>query len=173
MLIEEFSIELYPPPWGPGSDRFAARTRFSVNISKVLPYLNAVLRGAHYVPSMNMLIVKQGSLLVAFHPYEIAITEAENYAAAERQLKQWIDLVNQTWERRREITPDQSTRPRPTHMTIYKLLPNTNCRQCEELTCYIFATKLVLGLKQLEDCKPLLEAEHAAQLAALKDLLSL
>jgi ArsR family metal-binding transcriptional regulator len=40
------------------------------------------------------------------------------------------------------------------------------------LTCYIFATKLVLGLKQLEDCKPLLEAEHADKLAALKDLLA-
>ncbi len=172
MLIETYEIELYTPPWNPGGDRFAARARFAGNISKVLPYLNAILRGAHYVPAMNTLMVKQGELLVAFHPYEIAITDAANHTDAERQLKPWIELVNQTWERRREITPEQSSRPRPTHLAIYKLLPNTNCRQCNELTCYIFATKLMLSLRKLEECKPLFEPAYEEQRAALQDLIS-
>lgn len=129
ILITDYQIELYTPPWNPGGSRFAARARFAVNISKVLPYLNAVLRGAHYVPALNMLMLKQGNLLIAFHPYEISITDAENFAAAERQLKPWIDLVNQTWERPQEITPEQRTRPRPTHLGIYQLLPQTNCRE--------------------------------------------
>ncbi len=172
MLIEKYEIELYTPPWNPGASRFAARARFAVNISKVFPYLNAVLRSAHYVPTMNTLMVKQGELLVAFHPYEIAITDAANHFEAERLLKPWIEVVNQTWERRHEITPDQRSRPRPTHFAIYKLLPNTNCRQCNELTCYIFATKLMLSLKKLEECTPLFEPAYAEQRSALQDLIS-
>lgn len=172
MLIEEYQIELYTPPWSPGASRFAARARFAVNISKVLPYLNSTLRGAHYVPAMNMLMLKQGDLLIAFHPYEISITDAENHEDAERRLKPWIDLVNQTWERRQEIIPNQRTRPRPTHLGIYKLLPQTNCRQCGEATCYIFATKLMLALKSIEDCKPLLDAQYQGQFSALKEMLA-
>ncbi|MCX8063188.1 MAG: hypothetical protein N3D16_11460 [Anaerolineales bacterium] len=172
MLIEDYQIELYTPPWNPGSSRFAARARFAVNISKVLPYLNAVLRSAHYVPSMNMLMLKQEDLLIAFHPYEISITDAANHEDAERQLKPYIDLVNQTWERRQEIIPDQRTRPRPTHLGIYKLLPQTNCRECGEATCYIFATKLMLALKKIQDCKPLFEAQYQAQLSALNEMIA-
>ncbi|MCS7248303.1 MAG: hypothetical protein NZ840_08685 [Anaerolineales bacterium] len=172
MLIEEYQIELYTPPWNPGAHRFAARARFAVNISKVLPYLNAVLCGAHYVPSMNTLMLKQGDLLIAFHPHEISITDAANPEDAEQRLKPYIDLVNQTWERRREITPDQRTRLRPTHLAIYRLLPRTNCRECGEATCYLFATKLVLNLRELRDCKPLLEARYRAQLSALEEMLT-
>jgi len=64
-------------------------------------------------------------------------------------------LINRTWERRSEITPDYETRQRPPLMTIYKLLPQTNCKQCGEPTCYSFAIKLVAAQKKISDC-PLL-----------------
>lgn len=172
MLIEDYEIELFTPPLNPGGNRFAVRARFATNISKVLPYLNAVLPDAHYVPEMNTLMLKRGSLLIAFHPYEIAITDAPDRQEAERQLKPLIDLVNQTWQNRQEITPRLQSRPRPTHLAIYKLLPRTNCRQCGEATCYIFATKLMLSLKELEQCTPLFEPEYAAQFSALREMLT-
>jgi hypothetical protein len=68
---------------------------------------------------------------------------------AENELKGLIELVNRTWERRDEITPDTTTRQRPTPMAIYKLLPNTNCKQCCEPTCYSFALKLAVSQKKL------------------------
>ncbi len=81
-----------------------------------------------------------------------------------------IKLINRTWERRAEITPDTETHQRPPLMTVYKLLPQTNCRQCGEPTCYSFAIKLVASQKKLAECPPLYEPAYAEKLADLPDL---
>lgn len=92
----------------------------------------------------------------------------EDRDGAEKEIKGLIDLLNRTWERRAEITPDHSTRQRPTPMAIYKLLPNTNCKQCGEPTCYTFALKLAVSQKKLADCPPLTEPKYAEKLAGLE-----
>ncbi|NTU61869.1 MAG: hypothetical protein HGB05_00345 [Chloroflexi bacterium] len=53
-------------------------------------------------------------------------------------------------------------------MTVYKLLPQTNCKQCGEPTCYSFAIKLVASQKKLADCPPLTGLHYAEKLAALQ-----
>ena len=142
MLIEKYDLEVFTPPCDPEAVRYAARARLTVDISEILPYLNATLRGAIYYPTANALTWKKGGHNVAFHAYEIAASNVEDREGAEKELKGLIDLVNRTWERRAEITPDLATRQRPTSMAIFKLLPQTNCKQCGEPTCYTFALKL-------------------------------
>ena len=44
---------------------------------------------------------------------------------------------------------------------IYKLLPQTNCKECGEPTCYTFALKLAVSQRKVEDCPPLAEAQYA------------
>jgi ArsR family metal-binding transcriptional regulator len=161
MLIEQYDLEVFTPPCDPGAERFAATTRLAVDISRVLPYLNATLRGAVYLPEAEALTWKKGGHNIAFHAYEIATSNVEDRDSAEKVLRGLIDLVNQTWERRAEITPDTTTRQRPTSMAIFKLLPQTNCKQCGEQTCYTFALKLAASQKKLADCPPLFEhSEH-------------
>jgi ArsR family metal-binding transcriptional regulator len=36
-------------------------------------------------------------------------------------------------------------------MAIFKLLPQTNCKQCGEPTCYTFALKLAASQRKLAD----------------------
>jgi CO dehydrogenase/acetyl-CoA synthase gamma subunit (corrinoid Fe-S protein) len=38
---------------------------------------------------------------------------------------------------------------------ILKLLPRTNCRQCGEPTCMVFAARAAEGVKGAADCPPL------------------
>jgi len=168
MLIEKYDLEVFTPPCDPGAERYAARARLTVDISEVLPYLNATLRGAVYHPTANALTWKKGGHNIAFHAYEIATSNVEDRQGAEKELKGLIDLVNRTWERRAEITPDTSTRQRPTPMVIFKLLPQTNCKQCGEPTCFSFALKLAASQKKLTDCPPLSEPQYAEKLAALE-----
>ncbi len=168
MLIEAYEIEVFTPPCEPGAERYAAKAHLSVDISEVLPYLNATLRGAVYLPQANALTWRKGGHMVAFHPYEIAVSNVEDREGAQREIRALIDLVNRTWERRAEITPDMTTRQRPTPMAIYKLLPNTNCKQCGEPTCYSFALKLATSQKKLADCPPLATPEYAEKRAALE-----
>ncbi|WKZ37425.1 MAG: (Fe-S)-binding protein [Anaerolineales bacterium] len=170
MLIEKYDVEVFTPPCEPGAERYAARARLTVDISEILPYLNATLRGAVYHPAAQALTWKKGGHNIAFHAYEVATSNVDDREGAENELKGLIELVNRTWERRDEITPDTTTHQRPMPMAIYKLLPNTNCKQCCEPTCYSFALKLAVSQKKLADCPPLAEPQYAEQLTALQEI---
>jgi ArsR family metal-binding transcriptional regulator len=167
-LIERYDLEVFTPPCEPGAERFAATARLTKDISAVLPYLNATLRGAVYLPDANALTWKKGGHNIAFHAYQVATSNVEDREGAEKELKGLIDLVNRTWERKAEIEPDYKTRQRPTSMALYKLLPQTNCKQCGEPTCYTFALKLAASQKKLADCPALLQPQYSEQLAALQ-----
>jgi len=171
VLIDSYDLEVFTPPCDPGAVRYAARARLLRDISEVLPYLNATLPGAIFIPGAQALTWKQGGHHIAFHALEIATSNLEDRSEAEKEIEDLIDLVNQTWERRSEITPDIRTRQRPTPMAIYKLLPNTNCRECGEPTCFSFALKLAASLKRIAECAPLLESQHAVNLVALEAMI--
>ena len=176
MLIEKYDLQVLTPPCEPGAERFTAKARLVTDIREVLPYLNATLRGAVYFPdsgaeySAPALTWKKAGHNVAFHPYEIAVSNAVDRDSAQKELDGLIALVNRTWERRAEITPSVEVRRRPTVMDVYKLLPQTNCKQCGQPTCYTFALKLVASQKKLDDCPPLFDPQYADKLAALQDI---
>jgi ArsR family metal-binding transcriptional regulator len=172
MLIERYDLEVFTPPCDPGAQRFSALARLFMDISEVLPYLNATLRGAIYFPSTPALTWKVAGHNVAFHSYQIVVSNVEDRITAETELKGLVDLVNQTWQRRAEITPNKEMRQRPTPMAIYRLLPNSNCRRCGEPTCYTFALKLAVSQRTIGDCPPLSEPANIKTRAALETILS-
>lgn len=168
MLIEEYDLELFTPPCEPGAETWTAVARLKVDISQVLPYLNATLRGAVYNHAAKALIWKKGGRNTAFHPYKIAASNLKDRAEAEQVIIGLIKTVNRTWEKRAEIEPNFETRQRPTPMALFKLLPQTNCKQCGQPTCFTFALKLAAGQQKPEDCPPLFEPEYAGRLAQLR-----
>jgi ArsR family metal-binding transcriptional regulator len=170
MIIETYDLDIFTPPCDPGAERYAAKALLTVDISRVLPYLNATLRGAVYTQAAHALTWKKGGHNIAFHAYEIATSNVEDRAEALRELEGLIELVNRTWERRDEITPDCALHQRPTAMALYKLLPATNCRQCGQ-TCWNFALKLAAGQVELAGCSLLSEAAYAERRASLEALL--
>jgi ArsR family metal-binding transcriptional regulator len=171
MLIQNYDVEVFTPPCEPGAERFAARARLMVDISEIMPYLNATLRGAVYNPAAQALTWKKGGHNIAFHAYEIATSNVEDRDAAEKELHGLIALVNRTWERREEITPDHEIHQRPTPMAIFNLLPKTNCRECGEPTCFTFALKLVASQVSVEACPLLSEPENTNKLASLRAII--
>ncbi len=171
MLIEDYELEVSTPPCEPGAERFSAIAHLKVDISEVLPYLNATLRGAVYHKQANALTWTKGGHTIAFHANEIAASNVEDKDEAVKELEGLIALVNRTWERREKITPDFEAHQRPTPMAVFKLLPQTNCKQCGEPTCYTFALKLTVSQRKLEDCPVLFEPAYADQLEALRGLI--
>jgi ArsR family metal-binding transcriptional regulator len=172
MLIEQYELEIFTPPCDPGAERYAAKALLAVDISEALPYLNATLRGAVYHRGASALTWKKGGHHIAFHAHEIATSNVDDRDVAVQELDGLVDLVNRTWARRDEIEPSFETRQRPAPMAVYKLLPQSNCRECGEATCFNFALKLVSGQKTPTDCPPLRQPEQQEQLAALQMLLS-
>lgn len=168
MLIESYDLEVTTPPCDPGAERFSAIARLVTDIRETLPYLNATLRGAVYNAGAPALTWKKGGHNVAFHPYQIAVSNVPDCDAAVQEVEGLVKLVNRTWERRAEIVPSYEVRRRPGFMEVYALLPRSNCRACGQPTCFVFATKLVAGQVRLEDCTPLQEARYAEQRAKLE-----
>jgi len=171
MLIEDYDLEVTSVPCEPGSEEFAAIVRLNVDIGLTLPYLNRTLRGAVYNHQAPSLAWKKGGRNIAFWPFKIAIGHLEDRAQAQKVVQGLVNLVNRTWARREEIEPDYEMRKRPGPLEVYNLLPRTNCRACEQPTCYTFACKLVIGRVKLEACPVLQEPQHAPQLAQLVSML--
>ena len=71
MLIEYYDLDVFTPPCEPGAERFSAIARLTVDISAVLPYLNATLRGAVYHRAANALTWKKGGHTLAFHAFQM------------------------------------------------------------------------------------------------------
>jgi ArsR family metal-binding transcriptional regulator len=171
MIIETYDVDVFTPPCDPGAERFAARALLMVDIAPVLPYLNATLRGAVYTQQANALTWKKGGHNIAFHAFEIGTSNVEDREEAVKELEGLVELVNRTWERRGEITPDFALRQRPTAMALYKLLPATNCRQCGQPSCWNFALKLAAGQVELSACPVLEEPAYAERRGSLESLL--
>jgi ArsR family metal-binding transcriptional regulator len=171
MLIESFELEIFTPPCEPGAERFAAKARLTIDISDVLPLLNATLKGAVYHRRANALTWKKGGHNIAFHAFEIGTSNVEDRDGAEKELQGLVDLVNRTWERRANITPDFGLHQRPTPMAVYQLLPRTNCGRCEEPTCFTFALKLASSQVRLDRCPVVQEEGYAPRLASLQAIL--
>lgn len=172
MLIDKYDLEVTTPPCEPGAERFSAVARLVTDISETLPYLNATLRGTVYNAAAPALTWKKGGHNVAFHPYQIAVSNVEDRDAAIKEVEGLIKLVNRTWERRDEIEPDHEMHRRPGPLDIYKLLPQTNCRDCGQPTCYTFALKLAVGQVKLADCPVIQEPEYADQWVQLQGMVA-
>jgi ArsR family metal-binding transcriptional regulator len=171
MLIDRYKLEIFTPPCDPGAERYAAKALLDVDISPVLPYLNATLRGAVYHQQAKALTWKKAGHNIAFHAHEIATSNVADRDVAVQELDGLVALVNRTWARRDEIEPSHATQQRPAPMSVFRLLPQTNCRRCGEPTCFTFALKLIAGQKHLPECPLLLEPAHAEKQVALAALL--
>jgi ArsR family metal-binding transcriptional regulator len=171
MLIETYELEVFTPPCEPGAERFTASGKLATDIGEALPYLNAALRGAVYYPDAQMLRWTKAGHHIAIRPREIAVSNVPDREGAIKELDGIIHLINQIWERRSEITPSYETRQRPTPMTVYKLLPQANCKECGQPTCWTFALKLVASQQKIEDCPRLLQPQYAEKLAALREII--
>ena len=167
MLIEGYDLEILTPPCEPGAERFFAQAHLTVDISEVLPYLNGALSGTSFTPAAKALTWQKDGHKVAFHAFEIDISHIESREWAQKEINGLVDLVNRTWDRREELTPSFETVQRPTPMAVYQRLPQTNCGQCGESTCFNFALKLAVSQRDLRDCPPLYEPQNAENLAVL------
>jgi len=128
---------------------------FSRDISEILPYLNAVIKGASYNKNAPVLTYTKGRSVINLYNIKAAMAKVDNIIAAWNILNEIKDLINKTYQNRDKIKPNYEEKIKITALQIYGWLPKTNCKVCGETTCLAFAVKLLLGEQKLENCKPL------------------
>jgi len=94
---------------------------------------------------------------------QIAVNALKDENEADKIL-QWLKReINAAWENRDSIEPSYEGAPKPKLIEILKLLPKTNCKECGEPTCMVFAARMAEGVKGPEDC-PSVGAENKQRL---------
>jgi len=128
---------------------------FNRDISELLPYLNAVIKGASYNKNAATLTYAKERRLINLYNIKITIAKADDIIDAWHILDEIKALINKTYENRVNIKPNYDEKVKVTALQIYGWLPKTNCKVCGETTCLAFACRLLLGEQKLSKCMPL------------------
>ena len=171
MLLTEYKFQLFAPKCNPSAEYVNCLAALRDDIREVFPYLNATLKACQYNPDAPFLRLRHEGHVVALRPRQAAVSKLADADEARRVLDWVKDLINETWERREQITPSYRRAASLTALQLYRLLPGGNCGKCGEPTCLAFAVKLAEEEASLEQCSPLLEAQHGEKRNALVELL--
>jgi ArsR family metal-binding transcriptional regulator len=155
MLLTSYSKEIFRPECNPGFESVHCIAHLDQDISTVLPYLNAVLDGFEYLKDPPAVIFRSQGKFITLHGRKLAINALRDEDEADKILA-WLQReINAVWENRKEIEPSYEGAPKPKLIEILKLLPKTNCKECGEPTCMVFAARMAEGVKVPQDCPPL------------------
>jgi ArsR family metal-binding transcriptional regulator len=165
MLLETYHLEIFNSRCNPGAMAVHCFAHLDQDVSQALPYLNAVLGGFNYVKDPPSVTFKAQGKLITVHGNKMAINALKDEAEAVK-IVEWLKReINEAWEKREEIEPSYESQPRPKVFEVLKMLPKTNCRECGEPTCMVFAVQMTEGVKGTGDC-PILSKEMRIRLDA-------
>lgn len=170
MLIEDYEIELSTPECDLESPIFRASVSLDADISDVLPYVNATVEKAEFIPGIPVLVWTEDSRKYALRSREIAISNIADRGQAQDIVVAIVERINAIWEKRDEIKPSYDSFERPKVLEILKRLPRTNCKECGLPTCMAFADALAKDKKELEECPPICGDECTQQILELRDM---
>jgi ArsR family metal-binding transcriptional regulator len=138
MAVKIGAQEFVRPP-NPNARHLRCFAHLDGDIEAILPHLNTVLKGFRYAADPPTLTLKHEAKLITLTSREIAINMVADQEEAAALLAWLVEAINATWENREIID-------------ILRGLPGTNCRECGEPTCMVFAVKVSEGVKDLAGC---------------------
>ena len=154
MLLHSYKItRILPCIADPEKIRVIAEV--SDEIHEVFPYLNAIIKGCIYNHPALTLTIRNEEKLITLHTKHVTMTLIEDEKEAQEILDRLKDLINETYQNRDQIEPNDSEGGQLKPSDIQKLLPGTNCKECGFRSCLAFAFKLVDQKIEIVKCLPL------------------
>jgi len=159
MLLSGYTLEIFRSKCNAGAQTLHCFAHLNEDVGEALPYLNAVLGGFSYIIDPPTLTLKNSGKLITIHSRKIAVNALQDEDQAEK-IVAWLQReINSAWENRDSTEPSTSGAKQPSMMDVLKLLPKTNCRECVEPTCMVFAVRVIEGAKDHTNC-PALQGEN-------------
>ncbi|MFO7913955.1 MAG: (Fe-S)-binding protein [Desulfotignum sp.] len=163
MLLKTYSLEIFKSKCQADAEGVHCFAHLDQDVTQAIPYLNAVLGGFEYLNDPPAVTFKTHGKLITVHGNKIAVNALKDEAEAEKIVAWLKNEINAAWEKKEKIEPCYTGMPRPGIMEILKLLPKTNCKECGQPTCLVFAAKMAEGAKGPDDCPPM-DAEQRRRL---------
>lgn len=145
----------------PGTGILRAVVEIPEDISYLFPYINGYVKRARYLPKIPWIRFPfQGypeqlhnKYDVACKPKQIILGKFTSAEEAKEIVKQAINFLNFIDQNKENIKPNYKEWAPPSALTIFKYLPQTNCKRCGLQSCMAFAVKLSQNEVEPESCK--------------------
>lgn len=160
MLLKSYRKEIFRSKCHPEHLSLHCHAHLDQDIGRALPYINGELGADSYTEDPPSMMLKYHGKLVALHSTLIAINALQDQAEADRILEWLKNQINEIWERRGEIVPRTKAGSVPAVLEILKLLPKTNCAECGQPTCMVFAVLITQGAKTSAQCVAIDKDKH-------------
>ncbi len=155
MLLKSYTKEIFKSKCDSEAMGIHCHAHLDNDITDALPYINTTLGGFTYIKDPASVTFKMSGKLVTIHSKKIAVNALKDEKEAEKIIS-WLQReINDAWSKRDEITPSYESAKQPELIQILKLLPKSNCKECKEPTCLVFAVRVTEGVKDETDCPPM------------------
>jgi ArsR family metal-binding transcriptional regulator len=152
MLLTGYELEIFRSKCNPEAKGVHCFAHLSDDVSEVLPYLNTVLGTCVFTAFPPSLMFKNYGKLITIHSRMIAVNALQDAEEAEK-IVAWLQReINDIWKKRSRIQPSTESMKQPVLFEVLKLLPRSNCQECGLDTCMVFASRVVEGSMDQEDC---------------------
>ncbi len=125
----------------------------STPLDEVLPYLASLPNVIGFNPETLTLTFRRPRGFMTLYPRRVSITQVLDEQEGIELFAALVEAINATWGNRQALKPVRTRKKAPGHLDIYALLPQTNCKECGEVTCLAFAVGLITGKSSLEQCE--------------------
>ena len=159
MLLEGYELEIFRSKCDARVQSLHCYAHLKNDVSEALPYLNSVLGGFSYTKDPPSVTFQTQGKLITVHSKKIAVNALRNEIEAEKIIKWLKREINEAWQNRENIDPCYEGIQKPKLIEILKHLPKTNCGDCNEPTCMVFAARVTEGVKSPGDCPSIVQEE--------------
>ncbi len=121
-------------------------------LEEVLPYLATLPGIIAYNPEQCTLTFRRQPGFLTIQRDRVYITQVKDVQEGLELLAALTESIDVVWEHRQELVAVTASKRTPRPLDIWSLLPQTNCKQCGELTCMAFAVGLLQQNRMLNEC---------------------
>jgi len=119
-----------------------AHFRLDNDVHMLFPYINTAIKDSRYFEKPAHVQFVLDDILCTLYPKEVIAVPFVDQDQAETFVQRLIDFLNDIYLKKDSLTPNHKTFRPISVIDIYKLLPQTNCKECGFSTCLAFAGAL-------------------------------
>ena len=123
--------------------RIGANFKLDNYVSHLFPYINATAEDARFYEEPEYIQFTLDDILCTLYPMEVMAVPFADPDHARRFVTRFIDFLNHLHAKKDSLEANyNSVKPPVSVVDIYRLLPQTNCKECGYQTCIAFAAAL-------------------------------
>ena len=116
--------------------------RLDTNVSPLFPYINATFKDAEFFDKPEYILFHMDGIKCTLYPNDAIAAPFMDQDQALTFVNRLIDFLNDLYNKKDSLKPNFKKVSPVSVFDIFKLLPQTNCKECSYPTCMAFAAAL-------------------------------